>query len=70
MPRGKAAGERCVHLDTNLRCELFGDPRRPRCCGTFAAEPAVCGDSRAQALLILAELETMTLPAPNPGGAG
>jgi hypothetical protein len=62
MPQGKAAGQRCVHLDANLRCELFGDPRRPKFCCTFKAEPGVCGESRDQALLILAELELFTLP--------
>jgi len=62
MPRGKAAGERCVHLDQDLRCGLFGDPRRPRCCTGFAAEPAVCGENREQALLMLAQLEVLTLP--------
>jgi len=62
MPQGKAAGQRCVHLDENLRCQLFGDPRRPKFCSTFAAEPEVCGESREQALVILAELEIFTLP--------
>jgi len=62
MPNGKAAGERCVHLEAHLRCGLFGDPRRPRCCASFLAEPAVCGDSREQALHILAALEAITLP--------
>lgn len=70
MPRGKAAGERCVHLDEQLRCQLFGDPRRPRFCTSFAAEPAVCGDSREQALVILAELEVLTRPAGHLGGSG
>ena len=70
MPRGKAVGERCVHLDGDLRCQLFGDQRRPRFCTTFIAEPAVCGESREQALTILAELEMITLPsAPAPGRA-
>ena len=70
MPDGKAAGQACVHLDANLRCLLFGDPRRPGFCGTFAAEPAVCGESREQALAILAELEVITLPvAPVRGGS-
>jgi Fe-S-cluster containining protein len=63
MPQGKAAGQRCVHLDVSLRCKLFGDPRRPKFCGTFAAEPDNCGDSREQALVILAELEVFTLPS-------
>jgi len=52
----------CVHLDQSLRCLLFGDPRRPLFCSTFAAEPAVCGETRQQALQILAELEVFTQP--------
>lgn len=62
MPHGKAAGEACVHLDDAMRCQLFGDPRRPVFCGSFAAEHDVCGDNREQALLILQELEVLTLP--------
>jgi hypothetical protein len=68
MPAGKAAGERCVHLDDSLRCLLFDDPRRPRFCATFAAEPAVCGENRDQALRILAELEVLTLPVSSAAG--
>ena len=30
MPRGKAAGERCIHLDANLRCELFDKMRQAK----------------------------------------
>lgn len=62
MPLGKAAGERCVHLDESQRCLLFNDPRRPRCCVQFQAEPVVCGDNREQALAILAAMELATLP--------
>jgi len=62
MPYGKAAGEPCVHLDTDMRCLLFKDPRRPACCARFAAEPAVCGNNRAQALATLEMLETDSLP--------
>ena len=69
MPAGKAAGERCVHLDDSLRCLLFDDPRRPRFCATFAAEPAFCGESRDQALRILAELEVLTLPVNSAAGS-
>ena len=63
MPRGKPAGEACVHLDQDRRCRLFHDPRRPQCCSQFLAEPAVCGDSREQALRLLAALEESTRPA-------
>jgi len=71
MPTGKAAGQRCIHLDGNQRCVLFGDPRRPQFCARFTPEPEVCGESREQALLILAELEVVTLPsAPLAGACG
>ena len=70
MPAGKAAGERCVHLDFDFRCELFDDPRRPQCCTAFAAQPDACGDGREQALLILAELESLTLPPAAVRGVG
>jgi len=67
MPRGKPAGETCVHLDQNRRCLLFNDPRRPQCCNQFLAEPSVCGDSREQALDILAALEESTRPVERAG---
>ncbi len=70
MPAGKAAGERCAHLDEKFRCELFDDPRRPQCCAAFMAEPAVCGDSREQALITLAQLESLSLPSAAVRGGG
>jgi Fe-S-cluster containining protein len=60
MPQGKPAGVRCTHLDDGLRCRLFGDPRRPKCCDAFQAERWVCGDTREEALVILAALESET----------
>ena len=66
MPRGKAAGERCVHLDYALRCELFGDPRRPICCAQFEAEPDLCGSNREDALHRLTQLEAITVPLDAP----
>ncbi len=62
MPGGKPAGVRCVHLDEQLRCALFGDPRRPAACSAFRADPEFCGADRAQALHILERLERETLP--------
>ena len=32
MPRGKPAGVRCVQLDDEQRCRLFGRPERPAVC--------------------------------------
>jgi hypothetical protein len=62
MPGGKPAGVRCVQLRGDLSCALFGLPERPRVCGSLAARPSMCGDSREEALAILAQLELDTLP--------
>ena len=62
MPAGKPAGVPCVHLDEAMACRLFGDPRRPGLCLAFTAEPAVCGDSRDQALALIEQLEVVSLP--------
>ena len=62
MPLGKAAGKVCVHLLEDMRCALFGDSRRPALCDAFAAEYAVCGDTREQALLNLQQLEVLSAP--------
>lgn len=63
MPNGKAAGEPCVHLDADNRCALFGAPERPLFCRQFLAEPATCGESRDEALMLLQTLELESEPA-------
>jgi hypothetical protein len=63
MPDGKPAGERCVQLDDDLRCRLFGDPRRPAVCASLRASVEMCGQTRDQALTILTRLEALTRPA-------
>lgn len=60
MPQGKRAGERCIHLDEAGLCVLFGLPERPKVCLSFQADPAVCGESREQALQLLGWLEQAT----------
>jgi hypothetical protein len=62
MPHGKPAGMRCVQLTDDHRCAIFGRPERPAVCARFQAAPATCGATRAEALLILAALETETRP--------
>lgn len=57
MPNGKPAGVRCVNLDDDLRCKIFGCPERPRICGAFQPDPLICGKSRAEAVKIMADLE-------------
>ena len=61
MPQGKPANVRCVHLDENKLCRLFGDERRPKCCVNFKAEVFCCGDSFESAMTRLAELEFITI---------
>jgi hypothetical protein len=60
MPRGKPAGVRCVHLQPDLRCGLWGRPERPAVCAAFRPDPAVCGRDRGEALRLLGELEAAT----------
>jgi hypothetical protein len=60
MPDGKPAGVRCVQLSDDNLCLLFGKPERPGFCGQFQAEPFTCGNSRDQALSLLADIEQIT----------
>ncbi|MFQ3324742.1 MAG: hypothetical protein ACI90U_002572 [Pseudomonadales bacterium] len=62
MPAGKAAGERCIQLDELNCCLLYGKSGRPDVCLNFMPSPAICGDNREQALLILNNLEVATWP--------
>ena len=60
MPQGKPAGVACIHLDNQMRCVLFGDPRRPKVCSQFMPEPDFCGENREQALAVMFDLEELT----------
>ena len=62
MPEGKPAGARCVQLDADLRCALFGLPQRPAVCASLRPSVAMCGGSREHALLWLTDLERATRP--------
>lgn len=64
MPAGKAAGQRCVQLDANNLCSLFGRPERPAVCGAFGADPAVCGNDREEAIQLLTWWEQATASQP------
>ncbi|TFY97987.1 proteinase inhibitor [Ramlibacter rhizophilus] len=64
MPHGKPAGVPCVQLDRERRCQLFGRPERPAVCAGLQPSPDMCGNSRKDALLWLAQLEHATRPAP------
>jgi hypothetical protein len=62
MPNGKPAGMRCVQLDDENRCKIFGLPERPAFCGSLQASVEMCGENRQQAIAWLSNLETLTKP--------
>jgi hypothetical protein len=62
MPQGKPAGVRCVQLDEDKRCRVFGKPERPAFCGGLQPSREMCGDSREQAIRWLDALERATAP--------
>lgn len=60
MPDGKPAGVRCVQLDDQNLCKLFGRPERPAVCGSLPPSVEMCGTSQEQALRYLTWLEQVT----------
>ena len=62
MPQGKPAGVRCVQLDAQERCRLFGHPERPAVCLSLQPTREMCGKSREQALTWLRSMELLTAP--------
>ena len=65
MPQGKPAGVRCVQLDADNRCLLFGHPERPAVCSQLRPALDMCGQTRAEALEYLERLEIATGPSRN-----
>jgi hypothetical protein len=62
MPQGKPAGVRCVQLDADTRCRLFGDARRPAFCSGLKPSSEMCAGTREEALAWLYALEARTAP--------
>jgi len=60
MPHGKPAGVRCVQLDDENRCQIFGQPERPAVCGSLQASNDMCGNTQAHAMVYLSRLERLT----------
>ena len=60
MPEGKPAGVRCIQLNENNLCRLFGEAFRPAVCGQFQAEQSICGERNEDAMSNLIALETLT----------
>lgn len=62
MPYGKPAGVRCVNLDAENRCRVWGTPDYPEVCRGFRPMKDVCGQTRDEALALIAALEKRTEP--------
>ncbi len=62
MPQGKPAGVRCVQLTEDNRCRLFGLPERPAFCVSLLPSREMCGESDAEAMQYLVQLEQLTQP--------
>lgn len=60
MPNGKPAGVRCIQLNQDNLCQLFGRPERPAVCSQFQADAEICGQTSTQAIAIITELEIVT----------
>ena len=58
----KPAGVRCVQLDEQDRCRIFGQPERPAVCGSLMPSEDMCGESREQAMRWLGWMEQQTAP--------
>jgi len=62
MPYGKAANIRCLHLDNENRCNIFGKIERPNFCANLKPSIEMCGDNREDAMIWLTNLEYLTKP--------
>jgi hypothetical protein len=62
MPHGKPAGVRCVQLDADNQCRIFGRPDRPEFCSGLQASEEMCGSTREHAVAWLTALERATAP--------
>ncbi len=63
MPVGKPAGVRCVNLNDNNLCTLFGKENRPKVCISLRPEPQMCGRNPLDAEKYLTMLENETTPS-------
>ncbi len=62
MPRGKAAGARCIHLSKDNLCLLYGSSERPPVCNGLIPSEEMCGSTREEAMSYLQRLEELTKP--------
>lgn len=62
LPEGKPAYEKCIHLDSDFGCKIFGLPERPDVCVNFTPTTEVCGDDRDHAMAKLTQWEEQSRP--------
>ena len=62
MPNGKPAGMRCIQLDAQNRCMIFGKPERPAFCASLQSSIEMCGETRLEAMIWITNLELLTEP--------
>jgi Fe-S-cluster containining protein len=60
MPQGKLGGDRCVQLNDDNLCRIFGDPSRPAICNRFTPQLDACGTTNAEAYFLLSRMERAT----------
>ena len=60
MPHGKPAGVRCIQLNDDNLCQLWGSAQRPPVCNSFAPSSETCGANREHAMRYLSQLEAAT----------
>ena len=62
MENGKPAGIRCINLDKNNMCLLFGQKERPRVCVSLIPSKEMCGNNYEEAVKYLEKIEKETTP--------
>ncbi|MGL6173336.1 MAG: YkgJ family cysteine cluster protein [Cellulosilyticaceae bacterium] len=62
MLDGKPAGVRCIQLDQNNKCKIFGQKDRPKVCGGLMPSREMCGQTKEAAMKYLLDLEELTAP--------
>ena len=62
MPGGKPGGVRCVNLDENNICTIWGTPDYPDVCRNFMPSADFCGRSNDEAMRLIAVFDKETSP--------
>lgn len=65
MPNGKSAGVRCLQLDDENKCKIFGQQTRPGVCIGLKPSIEMCGLNFEAAMNYLNYLEKITEPERN-----